>query len=297
MAERRAIKSKIWEDEFFGNLSDLAMLVWIGLFSRMADDQGRLIDNPSLISAQIFPYKGVQASAIEGCLCEFSDRIIRYEAGGRRYIQIVKWWENQPQQYATPSNYPAPDGWEDHYRTNYKGKYIVYNWPCKDSPPNNEIGILLHDKLKSLARVSSWMDLLGTLNPTPTPTPTPNQGGNKGNGSNPPSQTPEEKIYCAVTNHPTIPSGSLYEIINAIQKIMAAKGFDNNQMIEYLRPFWNEAKKRYTKSVGVFWLVDWAVIGNIPDPIKVNGNGHNNGFIPRKVIKRDANGNEMEFLE
>ena len=182
MAERRAIKSKIWEDEFFGNLSPMAMLVWIGLFSRMADDQGRLLDNPNLISSQVFPYKGIPTDEIEACLNEIGDRLIRYEANGRRFIQIVRWWENQPMQYATPSNYPPPPGWVDKYRTNYKGRYIVFNWDGKDTP-DTEIGTLLFNKLISLGRVSTWTDILGTLNPNPNPNPNPNQDKNKGKGN------------------------------------------------------------------------------------------------------------------
>ena len=297
MAERRAIKSKIWEDEFFGNLSPMAMLVWIGLFSRMADDQGRLLDNPNLISSQVFPYKGIPTDEIEACLNEIGDRLIRYEANGRRFIQIVRWWENQPMQYATPSNYPPPPGWVDKYRTNYKGRYIVFNWDGKDTP-DTEIGTLLFNKLISLGRVSTWTDILGTLNHNPNPNPNPDIDKGK-RSSNPPDKsltTPEERIYCAVTNHPTIPAGSINEVINAIQKIKAAKSLDDNGMVAYLRPYFQAAKKRYTNSVGLFWLTDWAVIGVIPEPARQNGNGngHNGTPAPQMRTITDVNGNSMQ---
>lgn len=172
MAERRAIKSRIWDDEFFGELSFFEQLLWIALFSRLADDQGRIIDNPTLISSQVFPYKQVPADDIEMALQAFGDHIIRYEAKGRRYIQLAKWWENQPMQYAVPSNYPAPDGWDDRYRTFYKGNSIVFNWDGKDTP-NSPIGSLLYEKLVSLARISSWTDYVSALNPNTNPNTNP----------------------------------------------------------------------------------------------------------------------------
>ena len=132
MAERRAIKSTIWQDEFFGmELSLLGRLVWIGLFSACADSKGRLRDIPELICSTLFPYGGASPQDIADCLSAFGERVIRYEVDGRKYIQLRKWWENQPMQYAVPSNYPAPEGWRDRIRTNYKGVKLIYSWVGK----------------------------------------------------------------------------------------------------------------------------------------------------------------------
>lgn len=275
MAERRAIKSRIWDDEFFGELSFFEGLLWIGLFSRLADDQGRLVDNPALISSQVFPYKSVPAADIEMALQSFGEHIIRYEVNGKRYIQLPKWWDNQPLQYAVPSNYPAPDGWTDHYRTTYKGKYVVFNWDGKDTP-DTEIGVLLFNKLKTLARISSWTDYVGALNPNPNPNLNTNHIGSNNKKVEesqketppPPNYNPpcrEELVYRAVTNHPTIPPGSADDVIAVIASIQMAKQLDNNGMVEYLRPFWQTFKKRYANSAKAFWLTEWAVTGVIPD--------------------------------
>lgn len=185
MAERRAIKSAIWDDEFFGELDVLPKLVWVGLFSKLADDQGRMIDNPALICSKLFPYGGVDVSQIDQCLTAYSGHIIRYEAGGKRYIQLPKWWENQPLQYAVPSNYPPPPGWKDRVRTYYKGVKIVYNWPGLDDTPG---GTSLIAKLGSLGRVSTWMDYVGTVNPNPIPNtnPIPNLNSNEDDDHLPP---------------------------------------------------------------------------------------------------------------
>lgn len=193
---RRAINSEMWHDEFFGELSILEKLVWVGLFSTdKTDNQGRMLDNPNLICSALFPYGGVTPQEIEQCLVNFNGHILRYEVDGKKYIQILNWWEHQPMQYAVPSNYPAPSGWTDRIRTHYKGVKLICNWG--DTPDTKE-GILLMDKLKSLGRISSWTDLVGTLNPNPNNNPNNN---NKGSSSNnpkkeePPQRPNIYKIY------------------------------------------------------------------------------------------------------
>ncbi len=119
MAIRRMILSNIWDDEFVGNLSFFERLLWIGLFSRCADDQGRLLDNALVIRAQVFPYDNVAADDIEQALARFADagKITRYAVNGRRLIQLVRWWTNQKPQWAYESKFPGPPGWTDHVRT------------------------------------------------------------------------------------------------------------------------------------------------------------------------------------
>ncbi len=185
MAERRAIKSTIWQDEFFGmDLPHLGKLVWIGLFSTCADSQGRMLDNPALICSTLFPYGGATAPEIADCLDSFGDRTIRYEVDGRKYIQLRKWWENQPQQYAVPSNFPAPPGWKDRVRTCHKKIWVIYNWEgLADTPA----GVQLMTKLECQGRVSSWTDYVERLNPVPVinPVPIPNSEDTTGGGENP----------------------------------------------------------------------------------------------------------------
>jgi hypothetical protein len=171
MAERRAIKSSIWDDEFFGELDVLPKLVWIGLFSKCSDDQGRMLDNAALICSKLFPYGGVSIDQVEQCLIDFDNHVIRYQLDGKKYIQLPKWWENQPLQYAVPSNYPPPPGWKDRIRTYYKGIKVVYNWPGLDDTAS---GTSLIGKLGSLGRVSTWMDYVGSLNLNPNPIINPN---------------------------------------------------------------------------------------------------------------------------
>lgn len=150
MANKRIIQSAIFEDEFFGELTFFERLLWIGMFTRCADDQGRMLDKPIIIRSQVFPYDDIPASDIHDALDVFSKagKIIRYSIQGKSYIQIVKWFENQEPQWAMPSKYPPPDGWKDRIRATYKGVYRAENWPDKqrikpggdqsDDPPGTD---------------------------------------------------------------------------------------------------------------------------------------------------------------
>jgi hypothetical protein len=139
MATRRMITSAIWRDDWFGQLDFFDQALWIGLFSTCADDQGRLLDNPILIRADVFPYKDTPISEVERALQGFADvgRIARYDVDGKRLIQIINWWEHQQPQWAQPSQWLPPEGWHDRVRTRMGGKYIEENWSDKPSNPDS----------------------------------------------------------------------------------------------------------------------------------------------------------------
>lgn len=133
MANSRVISSAIWEDEWFGPLGFFEQVLWIGLWSKCADDQGRLLDNPILIRAAIFPYKDVPTETISAALAQFecAGRVHRYQADGKHLLQVVHWWTHQSQQWASASRWPAPAGWTDHVRTRENGQYVTVNWRSK----------------------------------------------------------------------------------------------------------------------------------------------------------------------
>ncbi len=142
MANRRMIDSYIFEDEFFLELNITERLLWIGLIVRMADDQGRFMDNPALIRSFVFPIDDIDVTDIAGYLDNFEEagKIVRYEAGGKKLIQIVNWWKYQNPQWPAPSKYPAPEGWIDrvkHHSTN--NKIIVMNWDSEGGFQKAEI--------------------------------------------------------------------------------------------------------------------------------------------------------------
>jgi hypothetical protein len=78
-----------------------------------------------------------------------------------------------------------------------------------------------------------------------------------------------ENIFRAVTNWMCIPIGERDKALPALETIVRNKG---DWAVEYIKPFYLAAKKRYPGLTQVFWL-DWALAGEIPNP-KKNGNGY-----------------------
>lgn len=130
MASARTITSDIWADEWFGNLTFMQQALWIGLFSKCADMQGRMRDIPTLIRSQVWPYKDVPVEDIEQALAVFDDarKIYRYEVNGKLYIQLLRWWAYQCTKFAGESLYPPPPGWTDHVNTHAGTIEIKRNW-------------------------------------------------------------------------------------------------------------------------------------------------------------------------
>ena len=92
MANRRMIYQDLFEDDYFGMADPLLRLMWIGLITAVADDQGRMLDNSSLIKSKVFIYdREITEQMIDSWLNTLhkDNKIVRYEAGGHRLIQIV----------------------------------------------------------------------------------------------------------------------------------------------------------------------------------------------------------------
>ena len=131
MANRRMITSNIFSDDVFMTLDDFTRLLWIGLITVCADDQGRLQNNSLLIKSQVFPADNKSASRITKSIkiIEKHGMICCYKADGKDLIQITNWWKHQAPSWAAPSNYQAPDGWIDRVKVNTKGNNILTeNW-------------------------------------------------------------------------------------------------------------------------------------------------------------------------
>lgn len=133
----RTIDPGIFTDDFIGTQSMRLRILWMGLILSLADDQGRMVNNPALIRVTIFPYDtDITAKDIEADLRTLAKahKIIRYHAGtngdGKELIQIIKWWRYQMKaQWAKRSTYPAPLKWVDRVRCHVTGNTIdTMNW-------------------------------------------------------------------------------------------------------------------------------------------------------------------------
>ncbi len=113
-------------------LSILAREIWTGLNLVVADAQGRLLDNPALIMAKIFPYefRRITPEMVEEGLASMTlvHWLMRYEIDEMHLIQILQWWEGNSIQYAYPSKFPAPISWEDCTRYNRGSQKFTENW-------------------------------------------------------------------------------------------------------------------------------------------------------------------------
>lgn len=183
MASRRMISASIFADEWFGPLAFFDQTLWIGLFAACADDQGRMQDNAYLIRAICYPYKDIPIADIEAALQRFADagKILRYEANGKHFIQLVNWWEHQQPQWAAHSKAPAPDGWSDRVRTRLNGKYIETNWrqlvpgaspePSPEPSPEGEANVHLSGQYPVPVPVPIINNSVGEKSPTHTDAP------------------------------------------------------------------------------------------------------------------------------
>ena len=162
MANRRMIASDVFEDEFTGQLPGKEFKLWIGIIVAVADDQGRMIDNPALLRAKVFLYDNIDYDEIESALKKFhkAGRIVRYSAGGKSLIQLVNWWKYQGLNWASPSSYLPPDGWTDKEKHNVrlpgsdKPTVVKRNWLMAggfstDGKPDNQLPNQLPNQLYS----------------------------------------------------------------------------------------------------------------------------------------------------
>lgn len=111
MARKRMIDPNIWQSEDFGKLSNLAKIVFIGLFS-LADDEGRGRANPMYLKSNLFPYNEDMRSAdIEKALSEISSNmsVDFYSCDGSSYYSLLSWYTFQKIEKPTDSKLPAFD--------------------------------------------------------------------------------------------------------------------------------------------------------------------------------------------
>lgn len=117
MARRRMIDPNMWQSEDFSNLSTLAKLVFIGLFSN-ADDEGRGRAKPMYIKSILFPYdEKIRVIDIENALSEIvlNLSVTFYSTdNGNQYYSLDNWKKWQSIDKPKPSQIPAPQEVEHH---------------------------------------------------------------------------------------------------------------------------------------------------------------------------------------
>lgn len=112
MPRIRTVKPSFWTDEKLADLPRDVRLLFLGLISAMADDEGRCKGNPRLVKAAVFPLDDdVTAAQVDEwlALLHAGERIQLYQANGERYVQIVKWGIHQRIDKPHQSQLPPPE--------------------------------------------------------------------------------------------------------------------------------------------------------------------------------------------
>lgn len=89
----RLVKPGFFTSETLGELPALTRLLFVGLWC-LADKEGRLLDRPRQIKAQILPYEEYDVSAALDAL-QAAGHIKRYEADSLQIIEVVNFKKHQ----------------------------------------------------------------------------------------------------------------------------------------------------------------------------------------------------------
>ncbi|MBU1067364.1 hypothetical protein KKE60_06225 [Patescibacteria group bacterium] len=105
-----------------------------------ADDQGRLAGDPEEVKYACCPnIDHITKADIPELLEELdANQLIKlYTTSKTKAIQILDWWDVHRPQWAWPSQYPPPEGWQDHLRYKRGAKEVVKeNWFSQVSEDN-----------------------------------------------------------------------------------------------------------------------------------------------------------------
>jgi len=106
-----------------------------------ADDQGRLCGDPEEIKYAACPnIDHITKADIPELLEELAknDLIKVYNTSKTEAIQFLDWWDVHRPQWAWPSQYPPPEGWQDHLRYKRGAKEVVtQSWPVSGETQND----------------------------------------------------------------------------------------------------------------------------------------------------------------
>jgi len=120
----------------------------IALFPLMwanADDQGRLCGDAEEIKYTCCPnVDHIAKTEVPQLLGELAEQklILCYNATKTAAIQLLDWWDvHYKMQWAWPSDYTPPEGWQDHLRYKKSAKEVAtLNWPVSgETSPSSQV--------------------------------------------------------------------------------------------------------------------------------------------------------------
>jgi uncharacterized phage protein (TIGR02220 family) len=107
VARARNLKPSFFTNDILAEIDPLGRLLFQGLWC-LADRAGRLEDRPKKIKAELLPYDDCDVEILLDAL-HSNGFILRYEAGGKRFIQVLAFTKHQnPHVKEAASTIPAP---------------------------------------------------------------------------------------------------------------------------------------------------------------------------------------------
>ncbi len=132
VARGRVFPQSYSTDRRYGRLSLKACALFPLMWAN-SDDQGRLPGEPEEIKYACCPnIDHITKADIPELLEELDqNQLIKvYPTSKTKAIQMLDWWDVQRLQWAWPSDYPPPEGWQDRLRYKKGAKEVVTkNWP------------------------------------------------------------------------------------------------------------------------------------------------------------------------
>ena len=155
VARGRVFPQSYSTDRRYGRLSLKACALFPLMWAN-ADDQGRLSGDPEEVKYACCPnIDHITKANIPELLEELDkNQLIKvYTTSKTEAIQLLDWWDIQRPQWAWPSQYSPPEGWQDHLRYKRGAKEVVKeNWFSQVSENNasgeQHAGTLPHSLLK-----------------------------------------------------------------------------------------------------------------------------------------------------
>ena len=136
IARGRVFSQSYSTDRRYGRLSLKACALFPLMWAN-ADDQGRLPGEPEEIKYAVCPnIDHITKADIPALLEELdANQLIKlYNTSKTKAIQMLDWWDVQRLQWAWPSEYAPPEGWQDRLRYKRGAKEVVTeNWPSQVS--------------------------------------------------------------------------------------------------------------------------------------------------------------------
>jgi len=276
MSKGRMISASMWEDDFFTELSMFDRLVWIGLITCCADDQGRMQDKTRLLISQTFPIDEIETSKFENSVLKIISfgKLVRYEIDGKKFLQITNWWKHQTPRWAGKSNYPPPEKWIDRFRFHSIGNEIKQeNWDLPGGFPDgyivdciatntiNDVDVNVNDDDDNDVNVN---DIAPEKPAIPEPTLVPcNADGIPEDWQDKPKKKKPKNLPDTRYTHPAYtayynltkrrpPAILVDDIIKAIGE------YPDEEKLEHCLKEW---VKRSYNPLNLVWLFDWYVSG------------------------------------